>query len=263
MTIFSFFQISDSPQELSFLTTLQHLLKIDPSDSDSELIWQTAEKLVCKATLIESADDAQKLLMASQRKREKSVTDGPCTCSCHHGERARVLSPRRTNNTPLPDLTSNESVSAKDATPPPPAPPPPPGVAPPPPPPPPPPPGPGIPPPPPPPPMGGPGIPPPPPPPGGGRFPSATPQVKLPQQNVPKPKSKMRTLQWSKIPASKVMSGKPNIWQSVGQRFNGLVKEMDFNQMEDLFSISAPPDNSEKVIGGNLSEKRKRELTEV
>lgn len=41
------------------------------------------------------------------------------------------------------------------------------------------------------------------------------------------------------------------------------MNEMDFNKMEDLFSISAPPDNSEKVIGGNLSERRKRELTEV
>lgn len=230
MQFFGYFQVNDSPQELSFLTSLQHMLKIDPSDSNSELIWQTVEKLLCKATLIESTEDAQKLLMASQRKREKSV-DGPCTCSCHHGERARVLSPRRTNNTPLPELTSNESVSTKDAPPPPP---------------------------------GGPaGIPPPPPPPGGARFPSATPQVKLPQQNVPKPKAKMRTLQWSKISASKVMSGKPNIWQSVGKRLNGLAKEMDFNQMEDLFSISAPPDNSEKVIGGNLSERRKREMTEV
>ncbi|XP_062577150.1 formin-J-like isoform X1 [Saccostrea cucullata] len=256
-------QIGDSPQELSFLTTLQHMLKIDPSDSNSELIWQTLEKLVCKATLIESKEDAQKLMMTSHRKREKSV-DGPCTCSCHNGERARVMSPRRSNNVSLTDLTSTESVSTKDAPPPPPPPapmppPPPPGMAPPPPPPPPM--APGIPPPPPPP--GGPAGIPPPPPLGGARFPSATPQVKLPQQNVPKPKTKMRTLQWSKIPASKVMSGKPNIWQSVGKRFNGYVKEMDFNKMEDLFSISAPPDNSEKVVGGNLSERRKRELTEI
>ncbi|XP_056010413.1 formin-J-like isoform X2 [Ostrea edulis] len=244
-------QIGDCPQELNFLTTLQHMLKIDPTDPNSELIWQTLEKLVCNAALIESTEDAQKLLMTSQRKREKSV-DGQCACSCHNGERARVMSPRRTNNVPLPENTSKENVSTKDAPPPPPAPAPPP--------PPPPPPPSGIGPPPPPPPPMAPGIPPPPPL-GGARFPNATPQVKLPQQTVPKPKTKMRTLQWSKISASKVMSGKPNIWQSVGERFN--VNEMDFNKMEDLFSISAPPDNSEKVIGGNLSERRKRELTEI
>jgi hypothetical protein len=58
------------------------MLKIDPSDENNNLIWQTIETLISRATLIENKDDSQKLLMSSMRKREK-YTDGKCSCSCH------------------------------------------------------------------------------------------------------------------------------------------------------------------------------------
>ncbi|KAK3100755.1 hypothetical protein FSP39_024772 [Pinctada imbricata] len=254
-----FKQIGDTPQEINFLTALQHMLRIDPADKNSDIVWQTVEKLVCRATLVESEEDSSKLIQSSMRKREKS-TDGKCNCSCHEGERTRVMSPRRTNNVALPGLANGATPSdslPKVASPPPPpppcapAPPPPPPLF-------------GAPPPPPPPP-GAPGAPPPPPPPGGvAHMLRSKPQDKLPQQNVPTPKTKMRTLQWQKIPANKVVTGKPNIWSTAGKLFNGYVSKFDFGAMDSLFSVSAPqPTGNEKVIGGNVSEKKKKEQTEI
>lgn len=230
------------------------MLKIDPSDVNGQLIWQTIEKLISRATLIENVDDSQKLIMSSMRKREKS-TDGKCTCSCHDG-RTRVMSPKRVSESDSLNKSPGPPPSIKGAPPPPPPPPPPGAVGPPPPP---------IPPmvpgmaPPPPPP---PGMVPPPPPPGMG-IARTTPQ-KLPQQNIPKPSTKLRTLQWQKIPANKVLSGKPNIWNTAGKLFNGYVTKMDFGTIEELFSVNSNPDSStEKGPGSNSSDKKKKESTEV
>ena len=70
----------DTPQEIPFLSILQHLLKIDPKEPVSDLIWDTAERLVHRATLLENKDDSQRLLRApSQHKslhRLKSMDNG-------------------------------------------------------------------------------------------------------------------------------------------------------------------------------------------
>jgi len=233
------------------------MLKVDPNDSNNDVIWQAIEKLVCKATLVESEEDSQKLLMSSGRKREKS-TDGKCpNCMLSENDRNRVTSPRRTNAVALPGLansTDTNGNSTKAPAPPPPVPPPPPppgGAAPPPPPPPPPP--------------GAPGAPPPPPSFGGPGFRSTSVQIKLPQQNVPKAKSKMRTLQWQKIPAQKVLTGKPNIWSTAGNNFNGYVNKMDFDTIEELFSVSKPQseNSNDKNTGTPSSERKKKESSEV
>jgi len=57
-------QIADSPQEVPFLCILQHLLRIESKEPISDLIWDAAERLVHRATLVESRDDALRLLKA-------------------------------------------------------------------------------------------------------------------------------------------------------------------------------------------------------
>ena len=42
-------------------------------------------------------------------------------------------------------------------------------------------------------------------------------QVKLPQQETPKPKQKMRTFNWNKLPVNKIL-GKRNIWSLVAKK---------------------------------------------
>ncbi|XP_071847429.1 inverted formin-2-like isoform X2 [Apostichopus japonicus] len=144
--------------------------------------------------------------------------------------------------------------------PPPPPPPPPPLRGGPPPPPPPPPPGGGPPPPPPPPPPGG--GPPPPPPPGG--FVTANRTQALTMSAPVKPKKKLRALNWSKIPANRVMSPSPsddgddvkNIWQTISE--NPMDVTSEYEVLEDLFSqkTKSPKKTGEK-------EKPKKESKEV
>lgn len=56
--------MADTPQEIPFLSILQHLLRIDPKEPVSDIVWDTAETLVHRATLLESREDAAKLLRA-------------------------------------------------------------------------------------------------------------------------------------------------------------------------------------------------------
>lgn len=56
--------MADTPQEIPFLSILQHLLKIDPKEPVSDIVWDTAETLVHRATLLETREDAAKLLRA-------------------------------------------------------------------------------------------------------------------------------------------------------------------------------------------------------
>ena len=61
--------VMETPQEIPFLSILQHLLRIDPKEPVSDLIWDTAERLVHRATLLENKDDSHRLLRApSQHK---------------------------------------------------------------------------------------------------------------------------------------------------------------------------------------------------
>ena len=44
-------RVQDTPQEIPFLSILQHLLRIDPKEAVSDIIWDTAvwssEKNIC------------------------------------------------------------------------------------------------------------------------------------------------------------------------------------------------------------------------
>ncbi|XP_047994853.1 LOW QUALITY PROTEIN: inverted formin-2-like [Leguminivora glycinivorella] len=210
-------QVADTPQEIPFLSILQHLLKIDPKEPVSDIVWDTAETLVHRATLLESREDAAKLLRAPSVQAKMG-------CTCQHRDVSnagrkqslqRALSPPPPPPTPMPFA----------------APPPPPMIPPPPP---------CIPPP--------PGGPPPPPAPPGPAAPSPPPapltDVKLPQQETPIPKTKMKTINWNKIPNNKVI-GQNNIWSLVASSHKHSPKtELDWGEIEGLFCQQIQPTGS-------------------
>jgi len=250
--------VCGTPHEVTFLAILQHLLQIDPSDPIANTVWDTAEKLVYRAVLLERRQAADKLLLTGTKTIEKALSEGKCTCSCHKDEDPRGRRGSTVSSASSPKLrhhnhsdmspTANHGAAVPEAAPPPP-PPPLPGM------------GPA-----PPPPPGLPGAPPPPPPPPGlpgapppfPGFLSPTPAVKLPQQDTPVPKTKMRKLQWNKIPANKIIGGR-NIWMNVGKKFNGY--KVDYEKIEELFSVSKP-DNQHKdkdTVDGAPAEKKKKD----
>jgi len=69
-------QIADSPQEIPFLSILQHLLRIDPKEPISDLIWDAAERLVHRATLLETKNDALRLLKAPSQSKSLQKIKG-------------------------------------------------------------------------------------------------------------------------------------------------------------------------------------------
>ena len=93
-------QVLDTPQEVPFLSILQHLLRIDPKEPIrywyennyiiiminivlssiwtlkrnwffccSDMIWDTAERLVNRSTLIENSEDAKKIMRAPSKHK--------------------------------------------------------------------------------------------------------------------------------------------------------------------------------------------------
>ncbi|KAJ8027789.1 FH2 domain-containing protein 1 [Holothuria leucospilota] len=151
---------------------------------------------------------------------------------------------------PLPPLLPPGPCTT--SAPPPPPPPPPPGLG-----------GPPPPPPPPPPPGGGP--PPPPPPPG------APPAPGMPKSGVTafgesaaipkvKPKSRMKTLNWSKLPAQKVMQNRDSIWSKVHQISSKF--DANWDEMEQMFCQQNLMQKKKKE--GKMEEvKKKRESQEI
>jgi hypothetical protein len=272
-------QISGNTQfETPFLHLLQHLLRIEYNNNDlSTTIWDSAETLVHRATtLIECKEDAEKLLRLHQKRRGScdALGNGPVgnglaiTQTTNH----KINSNSHESNTnkssqipncappappPPPPLPSPQRSFAKQTisttiSPPPPPPLPPPTMA---------------------------SICAPPPPPipphmsnNGSSHSQAnnllppplfsTPEIakskcspvnscngspvlsrKLPQQEIPKPKAKMKSINWCKIPSQKVVSTvRPNIWSIVAtQHESDISANVDFNELEDLF---CQPSNS-------------------
>lgn len=243
-------QISDSPQEIPFLCILQHLLRIDAKEPISDLIWDAAERLVHRATLLESRDDALRILKSPSRSKSLQKIKGGagggdrCTCNCHKSDRKGSVTVVQINGDSTEVTSTDGGVTVGPPPPPAPAPPPPP-----------PPPGGGPPPPPPPPPPGG-GPPPPPPPPGSGPPPPPPPfgsplkngpspvsqpdLPKLPQQTIPLPKTKMRTVNWNKISSGQVLTGnKNNLWGTLAKKHSAsaTATTLDWAALEGLFCI--------------------------
>ncbi|XP_057321996.1 uncharacterized protein LOC130665560 [Microplitis mediator] len=234
-------QIADTPQEIAFLSILQHLLRLDPKEPASDLAWDTAETLVHRATLLESRNDATKLL------RSPSLQTNLC-CHCRGADQTcgstRKASLPTSSPAPLPPplpsgVTSSSIVPVPSAGTPaaqsPPtsialAPPPPPPLlvtvtapdA-----------------------VMEPPLPPPLHVPAVNRIPTPEPPSNnaklLPQQEIPTPKSKMKTINWNKIPNHKVI-GKRNIWSLVANEHqNSPMADLDWAEMEGLFCQQAPP----------------------
>ncbi|XP_037867872.2 inverted formin-2 [Bombyx mori] len=209
-------QVSDTPQEIPFLSILQHLLKIDPKEAVSDIVWDTAETLVHRATLLESREDAAKLLRAPSVQAKVG-------CTCQHRDSSsggrkqslqRALSPPPPPPAPAPPPPCIPPPPAPMLPPPPPCGPPPPPV---------------------PPPLSAPSAPIP---------PAPVMDLKLPQQETPLPKTKMKTINWNKIPNSKVV-GQNNIWSIVATSHKHSPKtELDWNEIEDLFCQQIQPTGS-------------------
>ncbi|XP_011172206.2 uncharacterized protein LOC105204716 [Solenopsis invicta] len=256
-------QVADTPQEIPFLSVLQHLLRLDPKDAASDLAWDTAETLVHRATLLESREDVTKLL------RSPSLQTNLC-CHCRGADQTCGTSRKAS----LP--ASNGSTAPLPPPPPPPVP-----VAP------------SLPTPsngsgfvlPPPPPLplsanvatsDAPMEPPPMPPPlrvpSVARAPTPEPPSNharlLPQQEIPTPRTKMKTINWNKIPNHKVI-GKRNIWSLVANEHqNSPMADLDWAEMEGLFCQQAPPmvppaTYSTSCGTGVDAERRRREPTEI
>ncbi|XP_058825846.1 inverted formin-2 isoform X1 [Topomyia yanbarensis] len=271
-------QVAGTPQEIPFLSILQHLLQIDPKEPISDIIWDTAETLVHRATLLENKEASVRLLRAPSIQK----------FACPHC-RSDITSPTRRQSvgpqTPGPNTISSihSPPSSFAAAPAPPPPPPPPNLAPPPPPPPPP-----CAPPPPPPPMaggpaarGGPPMPPPAPPSPNllsvkahelnrPKTPEAQVEIikPLPQQETPVPRSKMKTINWNKIPPQKVF-GKPNIWSIVADSHqDSPMADLNWDEMEGLFCLQqtqgSPKLGRETGSGGtDTLERKSRKENEI
>lgn len=261
-----FLQVADTPQEIPFLNVLQHLLRIEPKDPISDCIWDTLETLVHRATLIENKTDSEKILRAPSVQK----------FSCPHC-RFDITSPRKLSlphtNTSLITLSSHP-LSPVGAVPPPPPPAPP------------------APPPLPPQNVSASSIPPPPPPFIGQKGPNPpacppppnllnvsdksirpkTPEIlaeslkTLPQQEIPTPRSKMKTINWNKIPPNKVI-GKNNIWSIVADNHqNSPMSEMNWDEMEGLFCqqvTQGSPKLGRESSGSDTLERRSRRDNEV
>ena len=58
--------------------------------------------------------------------------------------------------------------------------------------------------------------------------------------------------------------GKNNIWTIGGQLFNGYISKMDYEQIEDLFSVhKVTPSGKDEPDGAGVMEKKKKENAEV
>ncbi|XP_011504176.1 PREDICTED: cell division control protein 12 [Ceratosolen solmsi marchali] len=253
-------QVADTPQEIPFLSILQHLLRLDPKEAASDLAWDTAETLVHRATLLENREDATKLL------RSPSLQTNLC---CHCRGTDQTCGGSRKSS--VPTTTSTATTMTTNASPVPP-PPPPTLILPPPPPPPflvvgPPPPPPNA-------PME---VPPPLPPPLQTPIPTRVPTPEppnnsaklLPQQEIPTPKTKMKTINWNKIPNHKVI-GKRNIWSLVANEHqNSPMADLDWAEMEGLFCQQVPPmipvntTYSNNFGNGVDTDRRRREPMEI
>ncbi|KAL0113000.1 hypothetical protein PUN28_012320 [Cardiocondyla obscurior] len=252
-------QVADTPQEIPFLSVLQHLLRLDPKDAASDLAWDTAETLVHRATLLESREDATKLL------RSPSLQTNLC-CHCRGADQTcgtsrKASLPTNGNSTaPLPPPLPPPIPVAPGLTSP-----------------------------------SGFVLPPPPPPPlfvnaatsdapmepplppplrvsPVARVPTPEPPNNharlLPQQEIPTPRAKMKTINWNKIPNHKVI-GKRNIWSLVANEHqNSPMADVDWAEMEGLFCQQVPPmvpptTYSTSFGTGIDVERRRREPTEI
>lgn len=264
-----FFKVTDNPQKHSLLNILKHFLRIDTKESISNIIWKTTENLVHRATLIESQEDSERLLctqniqkitcphckfdVSSSRKLSFPHSNLPLitTFSSIQGSHNGIMPSQSSVSLSLQnDNNSNIFCS----------------------------------------------VPPPPPPPPLAAyvssknlsqnipippiFPSKSnhsderidtskiPEIHtkslkpLPQQEIPTPRAKMKTINWNKIPPNKVI-GKKNIWSVVANNHqNDPITGLNWDEMEGLFcqqiSLSSPKLGRENNRSDAIENRRSR-----
>ena len=89
--------------------------------------------------------------------------------------------------------------------------------------------------------------------------------VPLPQQSTPLPKTKMKTVNWNKIPSNKVV-GQNNVWTIVADSHKNSPKmELNWDEMENLFCLQlqtgSPKLGREQTV--DACEKRSKRENEV
>ena len=88
----------------------------------------------------------------------------------------------------------------------------------------------------------------------------------MPQMETPKPKQKMRTFNWNKLPVNKIL-GKRNIWSLVAKKNevgkSKKAKMINFDDMEHLFCQQAPQAAAPAAQGAakdaNSDDKKKKD----
>lgn len=116
-------QVADTPQEIPFLSILQHLLRIDPKEAISDIIWDCAETLVHRATLLENREDSTRLLRTPSVQK---FTCSHCRTDISSPNRKQSIvpvTPTHTVHNPLAPSTEPNDISSKVPKPPPPPPP--------------------------------------------------------------------------------------------------------------------------------------------
>lgn len=106
--------MADTPQETPFLSILQHLLRIDPKDAISDIIWDTAEKLVHRATLIEKREDSARLLRAPSVQK---FSCPHCRIDITSPNRKSSLPPQTSPIIPIIQTSQNSNTGAPKAPP--------------------------------------------------------------------------------------------------------------------------------------------------
>ena len=248
-------QISgNSEYEIPFLHLLKHLLSIEYKNKElPAVIWDSAETLVGRATTsIKCKEDAERLLkLISSEKRRSSIDSKSNSSVDSNNQNTGISSSSAAPPPPPPPLPAFPpqlpSISLTPSPPPPPPPPPPPlaSISP---------------------TMNGKGL---------NRSESSPAHLldpenhqilslssenrsqvfncsngspifgrKFPQQEIPKPKNRMKSINWCKIPSEKIISSsKPNLWSLVAAKHGtDYHLDVDFNELEDLFR--QPTNNS-------------------
>ncbi|XP_065896681.1 inverted formin-2-like isoform X2 [Dysidea avara] len=215
-------KVVGTPNALSFLHILQHLMLLDRDSKKSNIVWEMLEKMVLSAVMMSEGneEDSNQFVSASTEKIRKVMAE------INNGEQSASIPPI---------VAGNESQTA----PPPCAPPPPlpPGGAPPPP------------------PLPPGGAPPPPPPPGGAPPPppfggiSATVVEEDPQNATFEasikfvPSKKMKVLNWKKLPRNTI-NNKQSVWKECVKLSEFVV--VNEEQIVDLFCRAVIDSQAEK-----------------
>lgn len=95
-------QVANTPQEIPFLSILQHLLRIEPKEPISDIIWDTTETLVHRATLIEDREDAAKLLRTPSVQKFSTCPHCRTDINASPSTRKQSLGPATAHSPPAP-----------------------------------------------------------------------------------------------------------------------------------------------------------------